>query len=107
MVTTVEAPEAMRILTKVNMYVGILVGAIVIMSTAIAVEQRYAKDSDLRELAVFTKMSFAELHLESTQERINRILAVPIKKRAAWQRTELLRLNSIKEAQLRRLTEKM
>ena len=97
--------EALKFPTKLNLWLTVAVSFTVIVNASLAVESRYAKQSDLKTLSTFTKISFAELNLEMTQERINRILAVPINDRAEWQRKELIRLQSIKENQLRRLNE--
>jgi len=95
--------EVLKFPSRINMWLTVFVSMTVLVNAAIAIEGRYVKQSDFRSFETFTKISFAELHLEMTQERINRIKAVPRSTRKAWQIEELLRLESVKETQLRRL----
>lgn len=97
MVDTLKAPS------KLNMWLGVLVSSIILVNAAFAIEARYTKNIDFLVFATYAKVSFAELHLEMTQERINRFKAMPTMEREAWQVAELLRLESAKEVQLRRL----
>ena len=92
-----------KIPAKLSLWFGILASIVVLFNAAVLLENRYTKQSVFSEFAIFTRVSFAEIYLEMTQERINRIEAIPEGRRKTWQTEEMLRLESIKEKQLRRL----
>ncbi len=103
MISETKVMSALKSPNRLSMWLGILVSSVILINAAFAAEARYTKQRDFLELNAFTRVSFAELHLMATQESINRIRAVPIASREAWQVEELLRLESVKEVQLRKL----
>ena len=76
---------------------------LVLIQLALAADGRYAKQMDVESLTAYVHVEFTEIHLEITQERINKIEAVPDSQREQWQVSELLRLIAVKDQYLRRL----
>ena len=96
---------------RIATWISVAIGLLTFLSMAGAAMSQVADNTrHFNELQANTKDGFRaihrelnEIHLEGTQGRIDRILAVPVNQRQTWQTQELIRLQSVKEKQLRRL----